>query len=447
MVTLTEPVNYTYSVQLLRNFEVGFLKEILSSFFLKNSDFNKVWKETVGVDGWNKAAKIIEQNSVFKSSNIIKKMHNLELLEDNFYEELFNTVPDNIQLYLIETPNQVSNFDNIRSIIETKSALNSDAILGKVFQHPNNLNIINIKKISSHKLNILFRWGLTEDENDKKTLFVIPCQINLNTNTIQIRYKRTLLSKRKIEFKTLIDGIFKALTNENLVKPEMIPSSRIRRVYYEMFKAESQRAEDIIINSAIGKENYSQKVLEVENLLSNTFNISAKDDFYTTYKNRTLAMYLHQNAIFMDDEEFKEKFLFAFAFYDGLKTRSSTRNSDRTHVYTSNLYWSLKDLIIFQTPKSVSELGITYNFNFARNKEGELIVNYTTQELAELEDQNDTMVINYYKAEINFKEKNKGFSLDFLNIDKKRRDPKRGIKIDYAVAQLYNYISTTSGFK
>lgn len=108
--------------------------------------------------------------------------------------------------------------------------------------------------------------------------------------------------------------------------------------------------------------------------------------------------------------------MFAFAFFDGLSTKSTTRDAGRFNVYNKKLYWTLKDLI--HTEQKITELSMYYKFNpknFDAEIEGE----------------------NFYFVEATLKESYGSLMIDFY---KNKFDSTRGIRNGYVISEIKKYL-------
>lgn len=413
-------MNRLYSARLLRNFQVDFLKKTISSFFDSVTQFNKAWRESFMDNGWKKIEEIINTHEVFSDNS------KLLLLEDILYKELMENVSDHIHLYPISLRN--NNIERVKELFLRKQLPFDKKINRRLITGEEEFSIINVK-IDDTKINFLFRMGITRDPQDnKKVTFMVPCIIDLEKQFIQIKFKQCFKTKSIHSSYQILNSIIDKIQELDIIDVLFFNPANVKSIYFQMFKVESERAEKIIKNKA-GILNTDQKKQSAEDFLINTFGITNRQSaYFDTYALKMMSIYYHKHALEMTDANFGDRFMFAFSFYDGYATRSSTRNSDKTHVYTGNLYWTLKDLILKK--QSLSSISMFYKFN--------------------PNDFNSIAGQNAVGVEVNIKESNSlknnksGFLIEFLITNHKRRDEKRGIKSEYIISEIKKYLPITS---
>ncbi|WP_375106033.1 hypothetical protein AB9L15_03745 [Lysinibacillus fusiformis] len=398
--------NY-YSGQLLRNFQVDFLKETLEPYFETKTEFNKEWCNNPAIGGWAKAANIINNDLLFNNKTRV-------MIENTLYNELFYNAPDEIYVYPVTLINQ--DVDNALQKLKNM-ALPIDRSFNTPVQNPSTFQLFSVK-IEKNKINLLYRCGYTTDDEDKKTVFFIPCEIDLTNKIILIKVKDNLKKRSEYKLREILELVFTNIKQLEFINISTMNPDLIREIFYSMFSDEASRAEEII-KETIGLENIERKEQLTIDFLKDSLDI-IESPVFSTQINKVMSIYFHQQAKTLLDHEFGNRYLYAFSFYDGLQTKSSTRNTDKSHVYTGNLYWTLKDLI--HEKKRIAEISMFYKFNH---------LNFSSEIAG----------YDFKHVEINYKESNHGILLDFPNYNKKRRDPERSVKCEYIIWELRKHLS------
>lgn len=406
--------NRFFQPKLLRNFQVYYLKDLLKTFFESPTSFNKAWNESFKENGWLKASEIIETSSVFEiEENILR-------LEKVFTEEIIKNSSDTLFLFPIKK--NITWAQNI-----SKLNLPFSTSIRGVSEKNKDLSLIKCTQ-EGDEINFIFQAGTTLDDNNKETIFLIICTLDLKNSFLQIKYKKSHRNKSSFNNRRIFSEVIEYISTLEIVTVGKFNPSALKSIIFNMFEDESNRADKIIKNN-IGSELVLQHEAEIALFLKETLNINEfNSDYYNDYKSKMVSIFLHQNAILMKDADFGDRYLFAFSFYDGYSTRSSTRNNDKNHVYTGNLYWTLKDLIIKK--RKMSSISMYYKFS-----------------------PHDFTFIggdNAIGVEVNIKENSSlgldegCFEIDFLNTNKKRRDSLRGVKNDYVISEINRYVSKES---
>lgn len=402
-------MNRNYSPKLLRNFLVNdFLQITIRSFFKSGKEFTTAWQEASEGRGWEKASALISHHEAFDDEK------NLAKLEKIFYDELFYNVPDTS--YLFKVLNHKESKDE--ALASFKKIEIQNCQINNHNGKPNEFQLIHTK-YENDSINLLFRSGISLNDEYKQIIFTISCIINLEQNYMQINFKKDIRNKCGKKLSETLKQVIDYITNLNIIQVQTFYPAVIKEKLFLMFKEESDRA-DLVIKQAAGEDLFENKLQSAKDFLEQTFEVDEnQNEYFSKYINRLMSIPYHQFALTMTDGKFGDRFMFAFSFYDGKNTRSITRNSDKNHVYTGNLYWVLKDLIIDK--RKISSISMFYkisssNFDLIKGNE------------------------NYF-IEVNINEcttlgNNKGcINIDFLQ-NKKRRDSKRRIKNEYILREI-----------
>lgn len=422
-----------YNKEFLHNFQIEYLYKIIDKLWKEQKskeDFqlSTLLKKRGGDNNWEKISSILNE---LKDNGKL----NDTSLQETLYNEIVHTLPDDIYIYPFKLDENISAEVIYRSFSQHQRF--NLSILHPVAEK-SNLTIQTIRK-ENDKLIILFRLGYGLDKENQKTIFFIPCIIDFNNKMFIIKVKYSVRKKtiyKPLEVVNIILNYMKDWQDNLLISTLL--TSEIQSIFFEMFKKESSRAEKIIKehDSLEPPEDLNNDIIE---FLANSLNINQptnyqdyedmeefedeKADFITNL-NKIKSIYYHDKAKKMSSLSFGNRYMFAFTFFDGISSKSATRNSDKQHVYTGNLYWTLKDLIF--TEEKISELSMYYKFDpndFTINVVGE----------------------KFYFVEVNFKEYNGGFLIEFLN--RKKRDERREKKYEFIINEFSNYFSRLSLFQ
>ncbi|QMT16122.1 hypothetical protein H1Q58_08990 [Planococcus maritimus] len=390
-----------FSGHLLRNFQVDYLDSIVCEFV---ENYKKLRREDLGENGWIKVANIINDN--------IKNPKELRDLDRVLFEQLVYVLPDKHYLLHLEIEEEedissISDKLKEKNLPINKNLLNGDST-------NDNLQLVSVRQ-ESDELIFLFRAGYTKDDSDRKTIFFIPCILDFKNKLCIIKIREVFRRKTSLNNRTILSLITKEINHYcDSIHLFAYNKETIHSNLYTMFKEESDRAEKII-------KDHSKAYTEVElNKLVKSFideELKIQDPaLLRSYVERIKSIYYQNEAHTLPTNTFKNRFMFAFAFFDGISTRSITRDSARNHVYHKKLYWTLKDLI--HDEKKISEVSMYYKFDPDNFKN----VNVTK---------------DFWYTEVTFKESNKAYLIEYYLGS---RDPDRRLKSEFIIQEFKKYI-------
>ncbi|WP_062105245.1 hypothetical protein [Bacillus niameyensis] len=365
-----------YRTSILRNFEI---KNILSDVLPTHiEDYMKKLRasEVVG-NSWDKIAALLNQ--------YMEEFPDIDANIDNdLFEKLIFDVQDHIYIFPIESEidaeELISRFDgepqlnrHLNAVVEPKEKLISIRIEGN--------KILLLYRQETIKL------GASEEE----TNFYVPCVIDFDNSLLQIRMRRHYLSKSTTNLTSVLSQVknfINSLDGDIVVND--YNESTVLSLLYNIFKEESERAENVI------KEHMKDKL--TEEVVNQKISLFLQDELKMSepelYADRVKSAFYQDLSLHLDPTEFYNGFIFAFTFLDKNFIKSSTRNPKKDPIYNSKVYWNLKDLI--HEYKEVSELACYWkfdegNFKIPAGKDFEFVEIFLREKYGSIE-------IHYYNS-------------------------------------------------
>ena len=383
--------------------------------------------------------------------NILEKIEN-ELV----YSLAFDTI-DEVIIYKIN--------DNIRKI---DSIMKDSYFNKKIYQQRikkpdeasvKKLELITIRRLKTKNTNcilFLFSHGIykTLKRSDKK-LILFSCIIDLNKNTLQIKYQSNNVKNLKNQYNVTLSDVFKEIREiiQYKVADIDIYDKREIRNYekniYLIFKDFSDDSEKVIKKIDTNKDE-TNLVTDIEDFMTNKLDINLlglgydarNDELINSYSRRILSIYYQNVAMKINDNKTFQSYLYAFTFLSSESTRSSTSKGNNEAIYKDDIFWRLKDLI--HTTGRIKSLSVFDRFN---KKNPEKV--YTLEELNQLSAASQSKAKDY-------SDHVKKLMEETLNIDYKveamhggiklhynknlNTNFERGIKNDYVIAKIVKYL-------
>lgn len=157
-----------------------------------------------------------------------------------------------------------------------------------------------------------------------------------------------------------------------------------RFTIFKMFKELSVEAENIIDgNTPPETDDKIQKFVE-EAGISNVTKKQLED-----YKKQIKAVIYQEISSALSESNFKEGWVFRFSFKEGSTTRASSRTEDYGPVYSSKVYWHLKELVFKE--KEMYEAGFRYSLGEVDGKKDYILV--------KIESKNECLSLQYYYSQ------------------------------------------------
>lgn len=399
---------FHYSGNLLRNFTTTFLDELISRF-----DYWKNPKEYHALK-----RKEFYQTSFITVSNIIEDMLKNGFddteLDSKLFNELAWILPDTHFIYRFDSDKTQS---EIVDIINKKThSLNKSIISRNILSHPDSLQLVSLRQEGTSVI-LLLRNGYTKDEEEKKTVFFITCELDFDKKNFILKIRETHRKNKKISQRALLQYVLKYI-NDIVVDISIIAKSDkvIKEKIYELFKEETERAEKIITTKLPIPLPKLEK--NISDFVINNLNLKDTDSLSANC-NIIKSMYYQNIAKEIDSKVFQDRYIFAFLFFDCTTTRSITRDAKRNHIYAKDLYWSLKSIVNKET--KVDEISIYYKIN---NKDYRL----------------PAVGDNFIGLEVTIKEFCGSFMIDYYRNNNRTRDPKRRMKSEFIIHELRKYL-------
>lgn len=365
-----------FSGHLLRNFQVDYLDATVGKYI---TNYSKLKREDIGENGWIKVSNLI--NNHISDSKKLKELH------QELFEQLVYVLPDNH--YLLHLENEDTIKETMKKLRNknlpfSKTILNGDS-------KDDSLQIVTIEE-DGDEIIILFRAGFTKDGEDNKTIFFIPCILDFKNNVCLIKIRESFRRKTKYKNRFLLKEITRTINQ--LCDSVHVYAYNKEDIYsnlYVMFKKESDDAEEIIKTQS---KRYSETELNklVKSFIESDLKVQ-DPSLLRSYIERIKSIFYQNEANNLSSNRFKNRFMFAFSFFDGISTKSSTRDSGRNHVYHKKLYWTLKDLI--HDEEKISEVSMYYKFDPSNFKNTKLNANFWFVEVT-FKESNDVYLIEYY---------------------------------------------------
>ncbi|MEK8198381.1 hypothetical protein [Lysinibacillus sp. FSL M8-0134] len=398
-----------YSGKLLRNFQVNILDSILNDYHPDPKEYRRIRNQYPGTRGWEVISDIINKLKTEDGFDDSK-------LEERLFTDLTENIPDNYYIYDFV---HSKTYEEIVAEFKKNTALLNTPIYTFDIRDRDSLQIVSIRlKEKEKKIIILLRYGYTygEESNTNSLIFFIPCVLDFHNKMLIIKFREIHRKKSKKKINKLLPQVINCIKNLNDdFTFNGYGKKKIHSTLYEMFKVESARAEKLIKSSS---DSHTDEELNnnINTFLTKQLSIPASSKEIESYTNRIKSIYYQNIASQLEEISFGNRYMFAFAFFDGLSTKSTTRDAGRFNVYNKKLYWTLKDLI--HTEQKITELSMYYKFNpknFDAEIEGE----------------------NFYFVEATLKESYGSLMIDFY---KNKFDSTRGIRNGYVISEIKKYL-------
>lgn len=408
-ITTLEDIQVRYSGNLLRNFTSTFLDN-----YLKN--IKELWKEPkeyyLVKESKNK------ENRYLAISEVIEEAFTNGYNDSNFEKTLFNEIS-----CILPDRHCVYSFSSEHTMLELreKNPVISNFLNKPIYSRINKLKNNDLQVVSTrfeqNSLIILLRNGYTKNEDDKKAIFFITCEMNFEHNLFIIKFREVFRKNSKIAPRKLIDTIISYITslfNASTIKVLIEENNEsIKKKLFELFSVETTRADALILERLpIPEKELDSKI---ENFIISNLKLT-DDEFYIRNFKKIKSMYCHNVATTIDNSLFNKRHIFAYTFFDGTTTRSITRDSKREHIYARDLYWSLKSTVTKEG--KISEISLYYKINKSNVKEEPVGENFLGLEVT-FKAAYGGLLINYYT---NF------------------RDPERRKKSEFTLFELKKYL-------
>lgn len=391
-----------YSGYLLRNFKANFLDDFLSSIWDDPKEYHRIKKKYFEVNSFNTISKILEHK-------IKNEKFNDTVLENKLFEELAWTLPDLHFIYKFETKKTI---EQVVNIINAKTACLNKPIHTQL-QNETELKLVSLR-IQYNKAVLLFRKGYTDNEEDKKTIFFISCELDFSKSTLIIKMRETLRKHSKIPKREIINEVLNYINKTcSDIDIRMKSAPAIKRQIYEIFTTETKAAESILISHIPVK--ISILDYKIKDFVLNGLNLNESHANQETIK----SLYFKNIAQSAPTYIFKDRYIFAFTFNDGTTTRSITRDHKRNHIYGKDLYWSLRSIV--HNECKVEEISMYYKINSQDYK-------------------NPPIGRNFLPLEVTIKEFHGSFMIDYYNNYKNFRDQERRYKSEFIIYELEKYL-------
>lgn len=162
--------------------------------------------------------------------------------------------------------------------------------------------------------------------------------------------------------------------------------STVRKMIQNIFIELSQQAEDII------KKKLPPYVdCEIKDFIEK-FDI----DYRQEYKNQIISVIYQDIGSQFTVNDFKDGWVFRFLFKEGDNTRASSRSENTyKHIYDSQIYWNLKDLMFDRKGTEFLEASFLWNVN---PHENDIDIGSVSVRIAQ---NNDDIKLNYYSHKHN----------------------------------------------
>lgn len=424
-----------FDLSLLNKFEGQKLNEFLGVFI---PDYNQQILDSRKAGGMGKQIirRVLNQYIQEMDLEQQENLKTLDSIDRAFFFFLF--YQDQDTYYHKKIISRSLNIDYIWSSLEEdrnwKSYLNKNMV-----DFSTNDEVVSIRK-DHEDLLILFNCGTyTTSQLKEEKPFFVSCRLNLRNKILSIGIKDSMFSKISDEDKDifgrkrteLIAFVINKIINMNLgLSFERYAEGAVEDALYQLFIDQSNQAETLIKESFENEDEDQRSVTQfkeiAEEFLREKFGLKRPQEFVQ----KALSMKYQDQATQMPISKFANNggYIFGFSFVEKQITRSDNKSDKKKPIYSSKLYWNLKD-IIDEYP-NISQLSMFWKFNkinFDTN-----IVDSDTNDLTFVEldykCSNNDLVLHYYVKS------NQLSIFEADSLDRKRRE-------DYALRQINKYLS------
>lgn len=424
-----------FDLSLLNKFEGQKLNEFLEAFI---PDYNQQLLDSrkSGEVGKKVIRRVLNQFLQELDFEQPDNLNAFESIDRAFFFFLF--YQDQDTYYHKKIKNRNLNIDYVWSSLEEDN--NWKKYLDKhMVDFSANDEVVSIRKDYENLL-ILFNCGTyTTTKRKEEKPFLVSCRLNFKNNILSIGIKDSIFSKISDEDKDvygrkrteLIAFVINKITSMNLkLSFESYAEGAVEDALYQLFIDQSNQAEALIKESFENEDEDQRSVIQfkeiAEEFLREKFGLKRPQEFVQ----KALSMKYQDQATQMPISKFANNggYIFGFSFVEKQITRSDNKSDKKKPIYSSKLYWNLKD-IIDEYP-NISQLSMFWKFNKINSDTN--IVDSDTNDLTFVEldykCSNNDLVLHYYVKS------NQLSIFEADSLDRKRRE-------DYALRQINKYLS------
>lgn len=366
------------STNTLRNIQIKDFESFFKEYNMKNRTV--LMKPDPSKDRYQQILDIINNESISPNGSF-----NKQNLDDFIFNYIFYGINNWQYLYRFDSLifNKDTPCDKVIDLLSKNSqfkfnSLISDAILNDFDLCTTRIECDN-NKLS--KIEFLIKIG-TIDLPDGPTDFFTGIVIDIEMKAVLFKFYQHMLDIYKSDpsdllktLKNMIMGIGKnqifSLLNLNILS---LNEEEAHNTIYKIFKNLSIEAEE-----ALNEKIPPNTIDNIRQFLENN-SLPASDDYIEQIK----AVLFQDIAKTLQNKIFKNGWVFRFLYREGNHTRASSKTDDRSSIYSSKVYWHLKELIFKE--EKMYEIGVLW---------------YTSIKVEDfievrLEARNDSMIINYY---------------------------------------------------
>ncbi|PAD69922.1 hypothetical protein CHH83_05815 [Bacillus sp. 7586-K] len=315
-----------------------------------------------------------------------------QIVDDFLFNQLFYAINNWHYVYVNHDINQrlISNTtEEILTFLQNINELNFNRPLTYTIGQ-GNYNVcttrVEIIDESLKKINILIKVG-TAEEQDQYIHFFSGITIDLESNLVIIRFNQHLLDLYEEDIMDVLNNIKDMLNGANRYGDPFEPlefnviglnEEKPKQIISELFKEVSNEAE-LILNREVPQNTEA----DIREFLVGK-GLPCEEDYIQQIK----SVIFQDIASKCEETLFPNGWVFRFVFREGQYTRASSRTDDKSPIYSSKVYWHLKELIF--NSEDMQESGFHWYLDDPTETEEPRFVQ------VRLESRLDTLIIHYY---------------------------------------------------
>ncbi|PEV43615.1 hypothetical protein COK37_23475 [Bacillus thuringiensis] len=231
-------------------------------------------------------------------------------------------------------------------------------------------------------VNFLLKVNSIDTDYRGETDFYCGIRLDITNRLLILKFRLNSLESYPKEKLAILEDIKKIITNAppfNRIglNYSSYNETTVRKSIFDLFKSLSIDAERLL-NEQI-PEDAEEKIKDFLTEMKIT-------DIGEDYINQTKAVIYQDVSKTFQDSLFDNGWVFRFVFREGDFTRAASRTDDYSPIYSTKVYWHLKELV-FKTAE-LQECGFHWFLN-PTTKEGTIIV--------KLEQKNDALIFQFYR--------------------------------------------------
>lgn len=401
---------------------IGFITPLMTPIL--KSDVRNELKKT------QKKELVYQVSEYVKTSKTFEDEKKVSAFKKVIVDNLTQNHPDTVHLYPITFDvDKLENMPNKIMNLDYRRLDHSDYTPKLIYREFNK---------TENTMTYLFDMGLTSKVSNSsvEVVFTITCVIDFDKSFLSLKYYQPHLSKYRVNENNKTRGIIHSILA--IIKPQFNLSltytlaEKTKEIVYNMFKYHAEQADEKITEhlekQRTSTEEQIPKGIEVNqiNAINNLTEIFTVKEFKERVKKRIQSMILEETALTMLDKDFDDNYIYAFSFHDGLNTKSSTKDTSKKHIYQTNSYWLLKDII--HEKMKMHSLSLSKSVNLSNNTSEAILYTISSGLIEKFKQtdnesgksntvKNTTLKITIENSNAAYFDKNRGEKFEFLTQD------------------------------